>query len=266
MRFMSGPSKKTGEVITAIKELRNGKMAVAFGCKKLTLSKNVYSEYPLYVGKTVVPLELRDLLALTKSESLYEYGLSLAAKGCYSSHEVKAKLVKKAQPGQDPREILFRLKQAGFLDDESFATQYKEEKERQLYGKERILGELRYKKCLNEAILAKLVFLEEAANAKRAVSEMERKYARLPLKAKKAKLVNALLRRGYGSGEATAAVAALKGNPSEENRSLKLLCQKTIERYGRKYKGYDLKAHCYGYLVAKGYDRSAVGALLEEML
>lgn len=263
---MNGPSRKTGDRITAIKPLRNGKMAVLFGSRKLVLSKNVYSEYPLYVGKTVAPLEMRDLLSLTKSESLYEYGLSLAAKGCYSSHEVKEKLIRKAVEGQDPKEILFRLKQAGFLDDESFATQYQEEKERRLYGKERILSELRYKKCLSEAILARLVFKEEAANAQKAVAELERKYARLPLKAKKAKLLDALTRRGYGRSEADEAVAALKGDPSLENQSLKILVRKTIERYGRKYKGYDLKAHCYGYLVAKGYDRSAVGALLEEML
>ncbi len=263
---MNEPFKRTGERITAIKPLRNGKVAVSFGAKKLLLSPNVYSECPLYVGKEVSPLEMRGLVSLMRSESLYAYGLALASKGCYSSHEVKAKLLLHAKEGQDPKEILFRLKQAGFLNDEDYATQYLEEKERLLYGRERILSELRYKKGIKEEILAKLVYKDEGAAAKQAVAMMERKYARLPLKAKKAKILNALTRRGYPLSEALAATAALKGDETVEKESLKLLGEKTIARYGRKYKGYDLKAHCYAYLVAKGYDAGAVGAFLEENL
>lgn len=267
MKSTNGPSRKTGKrLITSITENKKHQMVVCFGYESLTLSADAFTEHPLYVGKEVSPLEYREILAFVKNESLLDYGMALAAKGCYSSHEIREKLRKKATDEEKIREIMFNLRQEGFLDDESYAKEYKEEKEHALYGRERILQELRFSKGINPEILAKLTFNDEEENAKKAALLLAKKYSRLPLAAQKRKGIEALTRRGFSLPVASQAVELYHENKTESGKSLRLLCEKTVKKYQSKYNGYELRAKCFAYLLSKGYRSEEIASVLEEYL
>jgi regulatory protein len=261
------PSKKIGNrAILSISLNKKGKHVVTFGDGKLVLSDAAFTEIPLYVGKDLTSLEYHELANFAKIESLLAYGLSLASKGCYSSHEIRERLLKKCQREDPARQVMFRLRQEGFLDDSEFARQFQSEKENQLYGQERILQALRFEKGVKEEIVSSLHFTHEEEHATKAAREMERKYSRFPLAAKKKKAIEALRRRGFAPSVAFRAVEDFQEDRTQSLKTLRNLAEKAVKRYGKKYNGYDLRGKAFAYLLSKGFESDDVSRVLEDLL
>jgi SOS response regulatory protein OraA/RecX len=261
------PSRKIGEKrILSITQDKKGKHHVTLDGGKLILSDDAFTEQPLYVGKTLTSLEYRELLSFLSIEKLMDYGLSLSAKGCYSTHQVKEKLRTKCDEEDSVRQVIFKLKKEGFLDDVAFAKQYQEEKENQLYGKDRILRSLRYEKGVSDEFLASLRFLRERVNAERALQLLKKKWPRLPLRAKRIKAVAALTRRGFDASLSEAVVSSITETPALVKKDLRILSEKTIKKYERKYNDYDLRAKCFAFLLSKGYRSEDIASVLEDLL
>ena len=262
---MNGRSDAAGKTITSLKRLKKKKgVEVSFGLEKIILSEDVFTNYLLYVGKEVPLKEYREMKRYAEEESLYQYGLSLAIKGVYSTYEAREKIKAKAKEGQNPYEIIARLKQIGLLDDRSFAHQYAEEKSNQLYGENRIKGDLLHKKVVEAEIVASLTFKDELPHAKKYASSIEKKYARLPLKAKRQKAILALQRRGYAPGICYEAVEDYQENKTEARKSFETDFAHLKARYERKYEGYELKQHIYAALLRKGYPNGLIQEKMEE--
>lgn len=260
------PSKRTGKTILAIKKNRKGLYVVSLTAEKLVLSEDAFTEVPLYVGKELTPAEEAQLRSFLKSEKNYKYALGLAAKGAYSYHDIRVKLEKKSSDKAENYAILNRLKANGLLDDKAYAEEYLEEKERAGYGRSRIHDELRYKHGVSEEVLAKLSYPAEKAKAQELLRQNERKWASLPLKAKRDKARNFLTGRGY---DEAVIGPLLEGLKEERRTSGALLKKKALEakkHYGRKYKAYDLRAHIFAYLLAHGYASDDIAEVLEDIL
>jgi regulatory protein len=268
MRFTNVPSKRIGnKKILSIAVDKKGLHLVSFtDGSKLRLDDDAFTEIPLYEGKEVTELEYRQLTSFLKNEGLASYALSLALKGCYSRHDVRLKLEAKSQDADQIRQALYKVQQEGFLDDEAFAKQYVEEKENQLYGEERILSDLRFKHGINETIISRLHFDKEEENAKKAALQLEKRYARLPLRAKQQKGSEALRRRGYRESIASWAVSSYQEDKESSVKALADLSEKLIARYEKKYNGYELRAKCFAALLAKGYRSEDIARILEEKL
>nr|MCR5514740.1 hypothetical protein [Bacilli bacterium] len=98
---MSAPSKRTGKTITKISfSPKKKKVVVSFGADKVEISQDIYSDYYLYVSKELTSKEYQELIFKIKQDSLYQYGLSLAIKGCYSTFEIIMKLKAKQKEEQ----------------------------------------------------------------------------------------------------------------------------------------------------------------------
>jgi regulatory protein len=264
---MKEPLKRTGNYkITAINQNKKGQMVVSFGTVKLTLSPNAFTEMPLYVGRELKPSQYHSLLLFMKNEALWNYALSLASKGCYSVHDVREKLRKKCSDEDMIRQLLFTLKDQGVLNDKEFAEDYKEEKEKQLYGETRIVQELKFKHGIRDEIVDALVFKDEEAHAFQAAKALEKRYARLPLKSKRDKAILALIRRGFEEPLAKRAVLSFSENKASNRTILKTLCEKTLKKYGAKYNGYQLRSKTFAFLMSKGYSVDDVQRVLEECL
>jgi SOS response regulatory protein OraA/RecX len=268
MKSMNAPSKRIGNTrkITAIKENKKGQMVVSFGAEKLALSPNAFTEMPLYVGKELTSEEYRSLTLFLKNESLWKYALSLVSKGSYSTHDIREKMRKKSTEEDTIRRLIFSLKQQGLVNDEEFAEEYKEEKENQCYGKNRIIQDLKFKHGIRDEIVDALAFKSEEAHAQKLAEQWEKKYARLPLRSKKEKAALALVRRGYDEGVAREAVSSYKEAKDVSGKNLKILCEKTLKKYGAKYNGYSLRSKTFAYLLSKGYAPEEVERALEECL
>ena len=264
---MNAPSKRTGKTITKISfSPKKRKVSVYFGADKVEISQDVFSDYYLYVGKELSSKEYQELLFKIKQDSLYQYGLSLASKGCYSTFEIVMKLKAKQKEEQSVANVITRLKKAGLLDDKELAKEYKEEKENLLYGEERIKDDLLHKKVIAPEIVNALRFTHELEHAKVAASQIEKKYDRYPYNAKLAKAIEALQRRGFSYDIASKAVSSYKKSSKNESKNLKITGETLLKQYKRKYEGYDLRQHMFASLARKGYEIQSINQYLEEVL
>lgn len=259
------PSAKTGnKTITAIKPTKGNKVNVYFGKEKLTLSTDTYTEYRLFVGKEVNSSLLSSIKKKNNDEELYSYALGLASKFAYSTNDVKNKLSKKSTDTTQIWRIIYRIKDVGLLNDEEFAKQYKEEKEAAYYGSIRIKDELLMLHGISREIVDSLEFGEEKEAAKTVAISLQKAYERYPLKAQKEKVANALMRRGYSQSDALYAVSFFKEDKEKVQKSLEKDATLIINKYKRKYSGYDLRERVYGALYAKGYKSDDISDILRK--
>lgn len=264
---MKEQSKRTGEHrITSIRENKKGKMEVSFGYYSLTLGSNAFTEFPLYEGKLLSENEYRRLKELEKNENNLNYAIKLCSKGTYSAHEVREKLKLRNVEEKEISFIMKTLNEYRLIDDEQLAKDYKEAKEAELYGEERILEELRFKKCIAEKYLSKLRFKDEKKHAERFLKTLEKRLASLPYKSKLAKARDALSRRGFSNETIGSALSIIKEDKALVKKRLKDEAIKCKRRYERKYSGYELREHCFAYLYSKGYPTQEINKSLEEIL
>ena len=115
--------------ITKIKFNKNGTIQIEAGTETLSMSKSTFTNFYLYEGKEITRAELQKIKSEIKVDALYKYGLRLAMKLSYSTKEVRDKLKAKEGGEECYKTVISRLKKEGFLNDEEYAYQYKEEKE-----------------------------------------------------------------------------------------------------------------------------------------
>lgn len=260
------PSAKTGKKkITSITKAKKGdKVNVYFGKEKITLSYDTYTEYRLFVGKEVSESLLASIKKKGNDEELYSYALGLASKFAYSTSDVKKKLEGKSEDQTQIWRIIYRLKDAGLLNDEEFAKQYKEEKEAAYYGSRRIKDDLIIQHGVKEEIVNNLEFEDEKEKAKEVAISLSASYDKYPLKAKKEKVINALMRRGYSQSDAAYAVSLFKEDKEKSKKLLERDAALIINRLKKKYSGYDLKERAYASLYGKGYSSDDINEILRK--
>lgn len=264
---MSEQSRRTGKRITKITgSSKKKKVTVFFGEEKIEVSQDVFSDYYLYVGKELTSKEYKELVFKIKQDALYQYALSLAVKCCYSTYEIIVKLKAKASEDQSIKDVITRLKKVGLLDDKQLALDYKEIKENELYGANRIKDDLLHKKVIDPSIVNSLKFSHELEHAKKAAEALEKRLDRYPYNAKINKGIEALERRGFSYDVAAKAVERYKKDQRFENKQIKITGETLLKQYKRKYSGYDLKQHMFAALARRGYNIESINQYLEEVL
>lgn len=252
------------KVVTSIKEHKKKRQyEVSFGLEKLTLSEDTFTDFYLYVGKEISSKDFAILKKEMENNDAYMYALNLASKGRYSTYEIKKKLQDKYNL-EKPYQIIERLKKNGFLDDKEFALEYKEEKENQFYGSERIRDDLLHKKMINEEIVNSLSFKNEKENAKKYAIYIEKKFDRFPLKEKKRKAIDSLIRRGYPLEIAMDVTSIYKENTKKSNETFEKDFQNLSKRYKSKYSGYAYREHLFQALYRRGYSNELIREKMEE--
>ena len=137
-------------------------------------------------------------------------------------------------------------------------VQYLNEK---LYGKNRIIQELRLRGIFDETIqLIKFSEASELKKAKKILPKFEKQYADLNNVEKKQHIYNALIRYGYSNDIALEVTKKIKNNsPVRESNQLRRDFAVAIDKGMRQYKTEDgLKAYVFRTLSAKGYKMSDI--------
>jgi regulatory protein len=263
------PTKRTGnDVITKISLKKKGKATLHFAsAKKITLSENAFTDFHLYEGKEVTPLEMRELLDAASLDDLLAYAMRLLTHEAYSEHDLRKKLWDKGADLEQSRKILFKLKKQGLIDDTLFAKSFADDlADLRLYGKRRVVYEL-HKRGIPNAIIESLSFPREKEldKAKRYVALLDKKNSRIPNAHKKQKSEEALMIRGFDEDVANEACRFLTPNdPKAELQRLERDYAAAKTRYSRKYTGYDLSRRIFAYLIAKGYRYDDIHHLQEK--
>ncbi|MFA6620717.1 MAG: RecX family transcriptional regulator, partial [Bacilli bacterium] len=164
---------------------------------------------------------MRKLRSFLAREKLLNYALRLVSSREFSFKEMRGKLLAKSGDPVLVKEVLFDVREEGFLDDAAFAADYAASKASQLYGKERIVQTLRFEKGISPEIIAKLPFPEEAEHARSFLGTLERKMASFPLRRRKTKAAMTLRRRGFDEATVAMALASVKEDSAAVANALK---------------------------------------------
>ena len=242
-------------LIKKIKILKN-KVSITFDKgEKLSIDKDVYTNFYLYEGKQMDKKEYNALVSLNNCNQLLQYALKIRSKSLYSEYQMREKLYKKDASKKDVDKVIKTLKQYDLIDDEAYASDLVEYYNSLNYGKNKIIHKLSDKGIFDQTI-SKMKFPVslERKKANNLLPKLEKKYEKYNEKQKKAHIYNAYLELGFDSDIASDMVNKIKEpNHKEELNKLKTDYNKVKTRLERKYQGKELKQKIIQNLMQKGY-------------
>jgi len=206
-------------VVTALRATRRGHVAVhvdgSFVC---SVSDSLVARWHLYQGRELDDDALAQLRGQASAERVMADAYRLLGHRARSRHELRRRLLQKGHDDEAVTGALQRLAADGLLDDAAFARSYLTDK-RGLngWGSQRIrrgLAELGVDHAVIDAALSAAAATEgDDAELERALSALRRRAApQPPLDAARRRAYQALLRRGFSTAVAYAAIRRWSGD------------------------------------------------------
>lgn len=242
-------------LITKIKILKSKVNISLDNGKKLSIDKDVFTNFYLYEGKELSNDEYKKIMDLNNSNKLLQYALKLRSKSLYSEYKMREKLYKKEANKKSVDKVIKILKGYDLIDDKAYASDLVEYYNSLNYGENKIKTKLSEKGVFKEVIdKIKFPLSIEKKKANNLFPKLERKYDKYNASQKKQHLYNAYLLEGFSRDIASEMISKIKeSNQKEELDKLKLDYQKAKARLERKYKGKELRQKILSNLLAKGY-------------
>ena len=195
--------------VTALSATRRGGIALHVdGDFVCPVSEVIVARWHLYAGRELADDDLAELLEQASAERIMGDAYRLLGHRVRSRAELRRRLLEKGHSESSTESALQRLELAGHVDDEAFAKAFITDK-RDLagWGRTRIARELRTLGVADSVIEAGLGETDDQGETARALAMLSRKgKARAPLEASKRRAYQMLLRRGYPSSIAYAAI------------------------------------------------------------
>ena len=241
--------------ITKIKVLKN-KVSITFDNKtKLSVDKDVYSNFYLYENKEVSKKEYQQILSLNDTNTLLQYALKIRSKALYSEYQMREKLYNKDATKAEVDKIIKILKGYDLINDAALASDLTEYYNSLNYGKNKIIHKLSEKGIFQSEIdKIKFPINKERNKAQNVLNKLEKKYEKYNTSSKKSHIYNAYISLGFDPEVANEFSNKIKeSSHKDELDKLKNDYQKVKIRLSRKYKGKELKQKCINSLLQKGY-------------
>ena len=241
--------------ITKIKILKN-KVNISFdNSNKLSIDKEVFTNFYLYEGKELTKEEYKSILELNDTNKLLQYALKLRSKAIYSEYKLREKLYSKEASKRSVDKVIKILKGYDLIDDKAYASDLVEYYNSLNYGENKIKTKLSEKGIFKEQIdKLKFPISIEKKKANNLLPKLEKKYDKYNASSKKSHIYNAYLLEGYSKDIASEMTNKIKSpNQKDELDKLKSDYLKTKTRLERKYKGKELKQKILSSLLTKGY-------------
>ena len=162
--------------------------------------------------------------------------------------------------------IIDKLKNYGLLDDEKYAVHRIEVLDNALNSKRQIRQKLK-QEGISEQLIIKYLEEDDDNEYEKALSLAKKYEASIRNKTAKMKrqtLMNKLSGQGYPYEIAAKAVDALRFQEENELELLNREYEKALNKYAKKYEGYDLKNHITSYLLSKGFTYDEIRKVSEE--
>jgi regulatory protein len=189
-------------VVTGVTECRGKVRVFVDGAFWAELDSGVVAERGLYEGAALSDEELTEARVAGEKPLALSRALHSLGYRARSTHELRERLLRAGYAGQTVGEVITRLEDLGYLDDEEFARSAARNKARKRYGPRRIYGDLRRagvdedvaQEAVEEEFAGRSEFEEALAAAQRRYNTGERSDAQ-------ARRVHGfLMRRGYSAG------------------------------------------------------------------
>lgn len=196
-------------ILSDIREIR-GLMELSLdGITWLRVRKKHFYQLPLKIGDIVDPELYMDRIAAAQAADCYEAALTILDQAAQTSGDMRSKLIRKGYIEAAAAAVVERLVGNGLIDDARYAQRIAGGQINKPVGAYAVRRKLLAKHLPDEAIEAAMEgFDDEQQNAacRDAAGKLWRKYAGLPRREGRAKLSQALARRGFGWDAISSAV------------------------------------------------------------
>ena len=196
-------------LVTEIREYKGLSVISLDGCLWLRVHKKHFGKLPLEEGRYIDPDEYINRMAALQFADCYEAGLCVLDQAACTSGDMKKKLMRKGYVEPAAQAAVEKLIEVGFLDDLRYAQRLAQSQLKKPVGAYAVKRKLRAKSISEEAVDAAMENFDEeqqSAACRAAAEKLFRKYAALPPREARAKLSQALARRGFSWDAISAAV------------------------------------------------------------
>ena len=187
--------------VTGIRETRGIVEISVDGCAALRVRKPHFDKCPLGEGDEIDVDAYADRVAAVQFADGYEAALTSLDYSARTAREIGDALRRKGFVAPCVDAVVARLTESGIIDDERYAQRMAEVNVKKPVGLYAFRRKLRAKGISDEDAEAALASFDDAQQqsaALAAAQKLYRKYAALPEREGKAKLSQALARRGFG--------------------------------------------------------------------
>ena len=238
--------------------------------KEIKITLDDYVQYGLRKGIAITKEQLHSLEEHIDSEQLYQRCLRKLSLKDRTIYEMR-KWLKETElvEYQEVNALIDKLIQKGYLDDEKLCMEQIQALSNSLYGPKQIISKLKQRGVKEDCILACMEQskLKEYEFALAYATKALRQSQKSSVTKTKNTIRNKLMTRGYSNNTIEKVVSELDYSSNKENEDVLLekLVKKTIKRYERKYRGYDLKTRIYRYCLTQGFHSEDINAVMDRM-
>ena len=199
-------------IVTEIREFKGIITLSLDGMQWMKLRKKHFNKLPLELEQELDPEEYTDRMAAIQSADCYEAALTMLDQAAQTSGDLYRKLIRKGYVAPAAEATVARLTENRIIDDRRYAERIAQTQMGRNVGAYAVRRKLRAKLLSEEDVDAAMEGFDgeqQAAACRETAAKLWRKYSSLPPREGRAKLSQALARRGFGWDAIRSAVDAL---------------------------------------------------------
>ena len=204
-------------IVTGLREFRGVVIVALDGCDALRVRRTHFEKRPLAEGEAVDPQAYEDSVAAIQLADAYEAALTALDSRARTARELERALLNKGYVRPAVEAAVERLRENRLIDDARIAGRIAESSADKPVGVYALRRKLKAKGISDEDADAALEAFDDdqqQAVARRAAEKLLKRYEGLPRREARAKLSQALARRGFGWDSVRASVDALLSDDS----------------------------------------------------
>ena len=186
--------------ITGLREFRGQIIIDLDGVRWLSVCKKHFRQCPLELEGTVDPDAYLDRISAVQSADAYEAALTMLDTAAQTRAGVVKKLMRKGYAAPAAEAAAERLEAVGLIDDRRYAERLAQSQLNRSVGAFAVRRKLRGKNLSEEdieAVMDSFDDVQQSTACFEAAQSLHKKYAALPPREARAKLSQALARRGF---------------------------------------------------------------------
>ena len=237
---------------------------------KLKILPETYEEFKFVVGRDYKKDFLYQVIFINDKYTAEKYIISRVSKYMYSEYEAKQLLLKKFDNiSSDAIDgAISDLCNGDVLNDEKYASQYKDFFDNSYYGKYYITNYLSLKH-ISQEIINELTFDSkfETEKCKKYFELIKNKYVSNNYAKQKKKIFDGLLKRGFGNDISLSFLASIKVDPYLEEKKLIRSYLKCKKKYETKKSDLNYKSitnKIISHLVYEGYEYNDIIRIIKK--
>jgi SOS response regulatory protein OraA/RecX len=251
-------------------KVKGNLVVLIFDNFKLRILPETYEEFKFVVGRDYKRDFLCQVIFINDKYTAEKYIISRVSRYMYSEYEAKQLLLKKFETvfSDAIDGAISDLCNDDVLNDEKYASQYKEYFDNSYYGKYYITNYLSLKH-ISQDIISELIFDSklETEKCKKYFELIKNKYVSNNYAKQKKKIFDGLLKRGFGNDISLSFLASIKVDPYLEEKKLirsYLKCKKKYEtkKSDPNYKSITNKI--ISHLVYEGYEYNDIIRIIKK--